>query len=105
MESSSSSWSTAAETIATWTFVVPASAAATFKAPALPADADALTFTPSGPASLDRAAFFEATQIPSYKETKAIPITPGASLDLLTDSVALPVDGTVRITTWAPQLL
>ncbi len=102
------SWSTASVTApitGTWTFVVPASAAATFKAPALPGDSDALTFTPTGPVSVDRATFFEATQLPGYKETKAIPISPRFTFDLLDDSVPLPVNGTVRVTTWSPQLL
>lgn len=101
-------WSTASATApvtATWTFVVPASAAATFKAPALPVDTDALTFTPTGPVNVERAAFFEATQLPGYKETKSLPIVPRATPDLLDTQLPLPVDGTVRLTTWAPQLL
>ena len=91
------------ENAVTWTFVVPASAAASFKVPALPTDAEAITFTPAFTSKVDHAAFFEATQIPSYKETKLIPIVPGASLDLLDASVPLPINGTVRLTTWAPQ--
>jgi hypothetical protein len=86
-----------------WTFVLPASAAAMFKAPALPTDPDAITFTPSGNADIDSVAFFEATQIPSYKETKLIPVVPRVTLGLLDPSTPLPINGTVRITTWAPQ--
>jgi hypothetical protein len=94
-----------AQTTATWTFVVPASSAATFKAPALPTDVDALTFTPTGAVNVDRAAFFEATQLPSYKEAKLIPITPRATPDLISGSIALPINGTVRFTSWAPRPL
>ncbi len=99
------SWTTNGDRVARWTFVVPASAAATFKAPALPADADALTFTPSGGVNVDSAAFFEATQIPGYKETKALPIVPATALDLLGGSIPLPANGTVRVTTWTPAQL
>lgn len=95
--------SNASETSVTWTFVLPASAAASFKAPALPTDADALTFTPVGISNVTRVVFFEATQLPGYKETKLIPIVPLATLGLLDASVPLPVDGTVRLTSWSPQ--
>ncbi|MDB5215225.1 MAG: hypothetical protein JWO86_3152 [Myxococcaceae bacterium] len=94
------SWSTAAETLGTWTFVLPASAAATFKVPALPADAT--TFIPSTAPSIDSVVFFEATQIPGYKETKSLPITPTVTLDLQNGALPLPTNGTVRFTTWSP---
>lgn len=97
------SWTSSSDAAAAWTFVVPASAAATFKAPALPTDVDAQRFTPIGPTIVDSATFFEATQLPGYKETKLIPIVPRASLDLLDASVPLPINGTVRITSWSPQ--
>jgi hypothetical protein len=96
------SWATASQATGTWTFVVPASAAATFKAPALPADATA--FTPVGAVIAESAAFFEATQIPGYTEAKLLPVSPGINFALLTGSEALPANGTVRLTTWAPQL-
>jgi hypothetical protein len=95
------SWTTASQAAGTWTFVVPASAAATFKAPALPADATA--FTPIGAVIAERAAFFEATQIPGYTEAKLLPVTPGIDFALLAGSEALPANGTVRLTTWAPR--
>jgi len=94
------------ENFISWTFVVPASAAATFKVPALPTDTEAVTFTPAGAGtntSVDRAAFFEATQLPGYKEAKLIPVVPGATLNLLDESVPLPINGTVRVTSWQPQ--
>jgi hypothetical protein len=96
------SWTTATQATGTWTFVVPASAAATFKAPALPADATA--FTPVGSVNADSAAFFEASQIPGYTEAKMLPVSPGVSFALLAGSQALPTNGTVRLTTWAPSL-
>ncbi len=96
------SWTTATQGNASWTFVVPASAAATFKAPALPTDAEAVTFTPVGGVGVDSVVFFEATQLPSYKEAKLLPISPRATLRLLDESVALPANGTVRLTTLAP---
>ncbi len=96
------SWTTATQATGTWTFVVPASAAATFKAPALPADATA--FTPIGGVKADSAAFFEASQIPGYTEAKTLPVSPGVSFALLAGSQALPTNGTVRLTTWAPSL-
>lgn len=96
------SWITASEATGTWTFVVPASAAATFKAPALPADA--IAFTPVGGVIAASAAFFEATQIPSYTEAKLLPVSPGTNFALVAGSQALPANGTVRLTTWAPRL-
>lgn len=95
------SWTTTTALTASWTFVVPASAAATFTAPALPADAAA--FTPTGAVNVDSAAFFEATQVPGYREAKALPVSPRFNPDLLSGSLPLPADGTVRLTTWAPS--
>jgi hypothetical protein len=96
-------FSTSADTTAYWTFVLPASAAATFKAPALPADTAAADFTPVGAVSVENAAFFEATLVPGYKETKALPIAPRSPIDLLGGAVPLPAVGTVRVTSWAPN--
>jgi hypothetical protein len=94
------SWSTAMNTLATWTFVLPASAAATFKAPALPADA--LPFVPTASATVDNVVFFEATQLPGYKEAKALPVMPTSTFALLDSTLPLPANGTVRVTSWAP---
>ena len=93
-------WLDATDTTATWTFVLPPSAVATFTVPALPADA--ASFAPVAQTTIGDAVFFEATQVPGYKETKAFPVTPRTRLDLLNTSLPLPADGIVRITLLGP---
>jgi hypothetical protein len=95
-------WTNNSQVPAVWTFVLPASSAATFEAPALPVDTEAQTFTPFGASSVSQAVFFEATQLPSYQQAKAIPIVPMATFGLLDEAVPLPADGTVRLTSWSP---
>jgi hypothetical protein len=93
-------WLDATDSLGTWTFVLPASATATFKVPALPADAAA--FAPLAPTNVQSVVFVEATQIPSYTEIKALPVTPRAQTGIVDGSIPLPIDGTARITTWGP---
>jgi hypothetical protein len=93
-------WLDATDSFATWTFVLPASAAATFKVPALPADAAA--FAPLAPTNVQGVVFFEATQIPGYTEVKALPVIPRVQTGIVDGSIPLPVDGTARITSWGP---
>jgi hypothetical protein len=97
-------WTTATNNGGSWTFVLPGpAAAASFKAPALPADAT--VFVPTRSVFVDGAVFFEATQIPSYTETKKLPIVAGGGLDLLDWTRPLPVNGTVRLTSWRQPAL
>jgi hypothetical protein len=95
-------WVTSTNATAEWTFVLPSSAAATFKAPALPADATA--FVPTANVSVSSAVLFEATQLPGYTEVKTLPITAGSGFALIDSSRPLPIDGTLRLTAWSPAL-
>ena len=57
---------------------------------------------PNGTAFVDDVTFFEATQLPGYKELKALPVSPlkNTSLDIGDGRTPLPAAGTVRITRW-----
>lgn len=90
-----------AETNGSWTFVLPPSTTG-FKVPALPADA--ATFLPKSNVSCDEVIFFEATQLPGYKELKSIPVQPNFGPSLLDTRKALPLPGTVRVTQWFPGI-
>ena len=92
----------AADTDGQWTFVVPPSTT-TFKAPALPADAAA--FAPTAGVEVDSLTFFEATQLPGYKELKALPVTPSFGVTLRDEALLLPATGTVRTSSWEPAPL
>lgn len=89
----------AADTDGQWTFVVPPSTT-TFKAPALPADAAA--FAPTAGVEVDSLTFFEATQLPGYKELKTLPVAPSFGVSLRDEALLLPATGTVRTSSWEP---
>jgi hypothetical protein len=42
--------------------------------------------------------FIEATQLPGYKEVKALPIAPGSGVNIIAPSTPLPAAGTLRVT-------
>lgn len=74
------SWSVSFTTVS-WAFVVPPSVTS-FKAPALPADA--VAFAPTAGARIQNVTYFEASQLPGYKEVKALPVsTSYFAIDLL----------------------
>lgn len=81
-----------------WAFILPPATTA-FKVPALPADVDAAAFVPQANATVNEVLFVEASQIPSFKELKSLPVAPGG-LSLADASVPLPAAGTVRISRW-----
>lgn len=82
-----------------WTFVLPPSTTA-FKVPALPADVPA-QFVPDATSDVYEITFVESSQIPGYKELKALPVLQ-AGLSLADASRPLPAAGTVRLTQWMP---
>lgn len=89
-------WYVGGESSARWTFVLPPTTT-TFKLPALPADA--ASFIPTEAVDITELTFVEATQIPGYKELKALPIAAGG-LRLIEGSTPLPAAGTVRVSRW-----
>jgi hypothetical protein len=86
-------------TQASWTFVVPPTMT-TFKAPAMPADAT--IFQPTSGAHFDSVTYFEASQLPGYKEVKALPMSTGFFGPYFL-AKPLPAAGTVRVSRLAPN--
>ena len=84
---------------ASWTFVLPPNTTS-FKFPALPADA-----TDYAPVvdefSVEHATFFDSSQLPDYKATKLLPITPAFGLDFVESVRLLPAAGTLRVSNFA----
>lgn len=83
-----------------WSFVVPPGTT-TLKVPALPNDADANPYLPLAGTTVKDVVFVESTLIPGYAQVKALPLSsdgePPTGIDV---STPLPLNGTVKITTW-----
>ena len=89
-------WYAGGESDARWTFVLPPTTTA-FKLPAIPADA--ASFIPTAGAVLTRITFVEASQVPGYKELKALPVSMDG-LRMVQAGTTLPTAGTLRASGW-----
>jgi len=85
-----------------WTFVIPPGVT-TFKAPVLPADAVGFAPTVNSNTEIEQAAFFDASQVPSFALAKALPVPAELGLDFISTSLPLPAAGTLRITSWGER--